>query len=71
MAAYFKQQYNITLRSPHLPCVAVGNGRIILPPEVCDVVKGQVRPTLKGRAASAFSRCDGLSQVSPRLKGAA
>jgi hypothetical protein len=37
------QQYSIRLTNRHLPCVAVGNGKVILPPELCTIAEGQVR----------------------------
>ncbi|GAB4819183.1 hypothetical protein N2152v2_006229 [Parachlorella kessleri] len=46
IADYFKEQYGISLRHRELPCVAVGNGKIILPPEVCIIVPGQRRTKL-------------------------
>ena len=35
-------QYNISLKNHELPCVAVGNGKVLLPPELCIIAPGQV-----------------------------
>ncbi|KAF9112449.1 Eukaryotic translation initiation factor 2C [Mortierella sp. AM989] len=40
IVTYFKQNYNITLNYPSLPCVTVGK-TAILPLEVCNVIEGQ------------------------------
>ena len=42
VADYFKQQYNIQLTNRQLPCIAVGNGKVLLPPELCTIAPGQV-----------------------------
>lgn len=31
------------LKNRELPCVTVGNGKVVLPAEVCHIVAGQVR----------------------------
>ncbi|PSC71066.1 argonaute 1 isoform B [Micractinium conductrix] len=46
VAEYFKQQYNISLTNKSLPCIAVGNGKVILPPELCTIAAGQRRAKL-------------------------
>lgn len=46
VAEYFQQQYNIKLTNRHLPCIAVGNGKVILPPELCTIAAGQRRSKL-------------------------
>ncbi|KAK9804875.1 hypothetical protein WJX72_009755 [[Myrmecia] bisecta] len=45
VAEYFEERYQIKLKYPNLPCLNVGSARkaIYLPPEVCEIVKGQRR----------------------------
>ena len=43
VVTYFKNAYNMTLRYPMLPCVAIGKFAM-LPIEVCSVVEGQHYP---------------------------
>ncbi|EFN55085.1 hypothetical protein CHLNCDRAFT_134979 [Chlorella variabilis] len=46
VAEYFLLQYNIKLTNRQLPCIAVGNGKVILPPELCTIAPGQRRSKL-------------------------
>ncbi|KAL4452075.1 hypothetical protein ABPG75_007737 [Micractinium tetrahymenae] len=46
VAEYFQEQYNIRLTNRSMPCVAVGNGKVILPPELCIIAPGQRRSKL-------------------------
>eukprot|EP00887_Chlorella_sp_A99_P007698 scaffold20.g7698.t1 len=58
IAEYFKAraQYGITLRNRDLPCIAVGNGKVILPPELCSIVPGQRRSKLNELQARGWGR---------------
>ncbi|ORX83400.1 Piwi-domain-containing protein [Basidiobolus meristosporus CBS 931.73] len=40
VSTYFHQTYNLRLNHPGLPCVLVKKGRVFLPIEVCEVVRG-------------------------------
>lgn len=42
--------FRLTNRS--LPCIAVGNGKVILPPELCTIAPGQASERCPGRLAA-------------------
>lgn len=45
------------LTNRSMPCVAVGNGKVILPPELCVIAPGQVgRPHMMGRVGQCFQK---------------
>ncbi|PRW57108.1 argonaute 1 [Chlorella sorokiniana] len=46
VADYFNQQYGIKLQNRTMPCIAVGNGKVLLPPELCKIAPGQRRSKL-------------------------
>ncbi|KAK9804830.1 hypothetical protein WJX72_007669 [[Myrmecia] bisecta] len=54
VAEYFETRYNVKLRYPNLSCLDVGSARKPnwLPPECCDIVRGQRRLKLDDRQTS-------------------
>jgi eukaryotic translation initiation factor 2C len=48
VANYFQKQYNVRLNDRRLPCVKIGNGKVLLPPEVCTVLPKQRLDKLTG-----------------------
>lgn len=56
IAQYFDKQYKFRLSDRTLPCVRVGNGRVLLPPEACLVVPKQRFGKLSGDQTAGMIR---------------
>lgn len=74
VAQYFQDQYKVSIRDRNLPCVRVGNGKVLLPPEICEVLPKQRYGKLNGdQTAGMIKHCaerpgDKLAKLQDKIR---